>query len=339
MNPKISGAAALLSFLLCGPVAAEAPGPVVASIKPVHSLVSGVMAGVGEPYLVIQGVASPHTFSLRPSDARALEDARVVFLVDALLETSLAHSIDALARSARVVVLSRAAGLVHRPLREGGDFEAHGHDGHEAHGRYEEDGHGHQEDGENGHHEGHGARDMHFWLDPVNAAAMVRRIAEVLSEDDPANAAAYAVNARMLLDRLQALSEEISQDLAPVRDKPFIVFHDAYQHFEERFGLTAVGSVVVSTDYSPGVRRIMELRDKVRRLEATCVFSEVQFDSRLVDTITEGTSARAGMLDPLGATAGEGPEAYFDLLRNLAVAFGRCLAPETQSSRATFPSY
>lgn len=309
---KLPGATALLACLLCGPATAEVPGRVVASIKPAHALVSGVMASVGAPHLIIQGSTSPHTFSLRPSDATVLEQARVVFLIDETIEASLIAPVDTLARAARIVVLSRAEGLVHRPLREGGAFEAHDH------GRHGEDEH---ERGE------HGADDMHLWLDPVNAAAMVRMIAEALSEADPANAAAYAVNARMLRDRLEALTREISDNLAPVRGKPFIVFHDAYRHFEDRFGLTAVGSVVVSADQSPGARRIMELRDKVRRLGAVCVFSEVQFDSRLVDTIIENTPARAGVLDPLGAAAANGAEAYFDLLRGMAAAFGSCLAP------------
>lgn len=321
MNSKLSGLMVLLGCVFCGPATAETSGQVVASIKPVHSLVSGVMTGVGEPYLVVQGATSPHTFSLRPSDAKVLEEAHVIFLIDELIETSLASSIDTLARNAHVVVLSQAEGLVHRPLREGGDFEAHDHDSHEAHERHKDD--------EHGHHEEHGTDDMHLWLDPVNAAAMVHMITEALSETDPSNAATYTANAQMLLGRLEALTEEISDDLAPVREKPFIVFHDAYRHFEDRFGLTAVGSVMVSADHSPGVRRVMELRDKIRRLGATCVFSEVQFESRLVDTIIEDTSARAGILDPLGATAADGPEAYFDLLRNMAVAFKDCLAPAT----------
>lgn len=341
MKLRFSLAAALFGCALCGSATADATGQVVASIKPVHSLVSGVMAGVGEPYLIIQGTASPHTFSLRPSDAAVLENARVVFLVDESMETSLAGPIDTLARNARVVMLSQAKGLVRRPLREGGDLEAHdhGHDEHfpghrdDAEHPGEEEAHGHHddehsdEDAKGFEHEEHGAFDMHLWLDPVNAAAMVRAIAGVLSEVDPSNASTYVVNAQMFLDRLEDLTAEISTDLAPVREKPFIVFHDAYRHFEDRFGLTAVGSVVVSADQSPGVRRIMELRDKVSQLGAVCVFSEVQFDSRLVDTIIEGTPARVGILDPLGTQAEDGSGAYFDLLRSMAASFGGCLTP------------
>lgn len=298
-------ATALLGNAFPSAEATDVADQVVASIKPVHSLASGVMAGVGEPHLIIRGTTSPHAFSLRPSDAASLENARVVFLVGKSVETSLVGSVGTLARRARIVLLSEAQGLIHRPLRDGGDFETHGH---------------HEDKGD-------GAPDLHLWLDPANAGVMVRVIADTLSEADPANAGAYAANAEMLLRRLEDLTVEISAELAPARDRPFIVFHDAYQHFEDRFGLEAVGSVMVSPDQAPSVRRIMELRDKVRRLGAVCVFAEIQFESSLIDTIIEGTSARMGVLDPLGAADSNGPEAYFDLIRNMATSFKHCLAP------------
>lgn len=342
-------AATFFGYMVSGAAVADVATGVVVSIKPVHSLVSAVMEGTGKPHLIMRGIASPHTFSLRPSDAAILQDARIVFLIDELMETSLANSIETLAHDARVVMLSEAEGIVHRPLREGGTFEAHDHDAkkdHGSHGKekrsYSEETHGHGRDDNHKHHEvgehsnedtvAHedeedAAFDLHLWLDPVNAGAMVRTIAVTLSEVDPTNAATYAVNAEALLDRLGELTAEIAREVAPVRERPFIVFHDAYRHFEDRFGLTVIGSVVVSTDQSPGVRRIMELRDKIRRLGATCVFAEVQFEPRLIGTIVEDTQARAGTLDPLGATAESGPGAYFDLLRNMAASFKNCLAP------------
>ncbi len=348
-NLGIFTAAMLFVCAIFGVAQAEVTDRVVASIKPVHSLVSAVMEGVGEPYLIIRGTASPHTFSLRPSDAEVLQNARIVFLIDELIETPLANSVDTLARDARVVMLSKAEGLVHRSLREGGAFEAHDHGAGEDHGDHEKDEHSgreehhsHEADDDHGHHEHgshsdesadvhegeeHAAGDLHIWLDPVNAGAMVRTIVGTLSEVDFANTKTYTANAEALLDRLDDLTAEIAEDVAPVRDRPFIVFHDAYRHFEDRFGLTAVGSVVVSAEQSPGVRRIMELRDKVRQLGATCVFSEVQFEPRLVDTIIEGTQAKAGILDPIGTTAESGPGAYFDLIRNMAASFKSCLAP------------
>lgn len=298
-------ATALLGGAFPSAKATDVTDRVVASIKPVHSLVSGVMAGVGEPHLIIRGATSPHAFSLRPSDAASLENARVVFLVGKSVETSLVGSVGTLARRARIVLLSEAQGLIHRPLREGGDFETHGH---------------HEDKGD-------GGLDLHLWLDPENAGTMVRVIAGTLSEADPANAGAYAANAEMLLRRLEDLTAEVAAELAPARDRPFIVFHDAYQHFEDRFGLEAVGSVMVSPDQAPSVRRITELRDKVRRLGAICVFAEAQFEPGLVDTIIEGTPARTGVLDPLGAADPNGPEAYFDLIRNMATSFRQCLVP------------
>ena len=323
-------AAALLGSISPSAEAADVADRVVASIKPVHSLVSGVMAGVGEPHLIIRGTTSPHAFSLRPSDAASLENARVVFLIGKSVETSLVGSVDTLARRARVVLLSKAQGLVHRPLREGGDFETHGH--HEEEGSDEGQTRDHGTDGHHEHREGKedDALDLHVWLDPANAGVMVRVIADTLSEVDPANAGAYAANAEMLLRRLEDLTVEIAAELAPARDRPFIVFHDAYQHFEDRFGLKAVGSVMVSPDQAPSVRRITELHDKVRRLGAICVFAEIQFEPNLVDAIIEGTSARTGTLDPLGTADSNGPEAYFDLIHNMATSFKQCLVPVGQ---------
>ena len=315
--PRRSGlalaAAALFNCVIASPAAADAAVRVVASIKPVHSLVSAVMAGVGEPHLIIRGAVSPHTFSMRPSDAAMLENARVIFLIGESLETSLARPIDTLAGNARVIALSEAQGLVRRPLREGGTFEAHGHgtdDDHDLHRR--------------------GAFDMHIWLDPVNAGAMARAIARALSKADPTNAGTYAANTQALLRRLEEFTRQIAAEVAPVRGKPFIVFHDAYRYFEDRFGLTAAGSSVVSPDRSPGVRRISELRDKIRELGVTCVFAEPQFEPRLVDVIIEGTPARTGTVDPLGATIESGPELYFTLIRNMAASFKSCLAPAGQ---------
>ncbi len=388
--------ATLLSCTVSSVAMADVTNRVVTSIKPVHSLVSTVMSGVGEPHLLMRGAASPHAFSMRPSDAVVLKDARIVFLIDKSMETSLANPVRTLASHARVVMLSEAQGLVYRRLREGGTFEAHSHatdqdyghpedehsgehttvHGDDDHGHGEEDehsgehttahgddDHGHgEEDEHSGEHttahgdddHGHGEEDehsgehttvhgddvhgagefgaynMHVWLDPENAAAMARMIASVLSEVDPANASVYAANTETLLQRLEHLTLQIAADLSPVRGKPFIVLHDAYRYFEDRFGLNAAGSVMVGSEQSPSVRRIKSLRNKVHELGAICVFAEPQFDSRLVEVLIEGTPARAGILDPLGAAIASGPEAYFILLHNLAASFKSCLGPADQ---------
>ena len=289
---------------------------VVASIKPVHSLVSAIMDGVGEPHLIIRGASSPHTFSMRPSDAQALEDADVIFLIDERKETALAGPIANLGDDALVVRLSGVPGITLWSLRAGGAFEMHTH-GHE------EDDHREAED-EHGDHE-HGEFDMHIWLDPVNAAVMTEAITDALSEADPANAATYHDNEHDLIHELEDLIDELDAELAPIRDKPFIVLHDAYRYFEDRFGLAAAGSITVNPERAPGVQRVTEIRDRVRELEGVCVFAEPQFDRRIVDVVVEGTQAGAGTIDPLGADIDDGPELYFQLMRNLAASFRECL--------------
>ena len=344
--PPALVALALIGWAGAASAAAGDSAAVVASIKPVHSIVSAVMRGVGEPRLLIRGAASPHTFSLRPSDAAALEHASVVFWIGESIESTLAGPISALAPRARLVTLSEAADLVRRPLRAGGAFERHAHDDHE-HDRHHEadhdgedgpaarDDHGHDRHHEAGHDgedgpvaDGETAFDMHVWLDPHNAGVMARTVAEVLAEVDPAHAAVYARNAEDVVRRLDALREHIEARVAPARGRPFVMFHDAYRYFEDRFGLAAAGSVVVSPEQAPGVRRIRDLRRKVRELGVVCVFAEPQFQPRLVATVIEGTQARAGLLDPLGADLASGPELYFTLLRNLAESFAGCLAPD-----------
>ena len=314
---------------------------VVATINPVHSLVSGVMAGVGQPHLIVRGSTSPHNFSMRPSDAQMLEDAHVVFLIGEGLETSLAASIDTLAAKARVVELAEIGGLVRKPVRAGGNFEAdHEPAGHGKHGEGDDTDHDQGKDGLGEHgagdHDddhrdadaGHGdeAFDLHVWLDPANARAMVSVIAETLAEIDAANAPTYAANAANLHTRLSDLGTELAGMVESVRGRPFIVFHDAYRYFEDRFGLAAAGSAVVSADRSPGVRRIRELQGKVRDLSVMCVLAEPQFEPRLVSVIVEGTSAKAGSVDPLGATIESGGELYFTLMRNMAASFRDCLS-------------
>lgn len=309
---KLFVPATLLSLALLTPTAMAAPN-VVASIKPVHSLVSAVMAGVGEPTLIVKGAASPHTYALKPSDAGALESADIVFWTGHGMELFLADALETLAGNATVVELADSPGIALLPVREGGAFEPHEHEG-EAHD-HEHEGHGHAEEG----------GDMHFWLDPENAKLMVTQIATTLSEADPENATAYQANAEAELIKLDELEAELAATLAPVADKPFIVFHDAYQYFEARFGLNLAGSVTVTPDVMPGAARIDELRARVTELGATCIFAEPNFEPTIIAAISEGTSAKSGVLDPEGGALTEGPQLYPELLRGLTKSLVDCL--------------
>lgn len=316
---KLLAPLSLLATALLTTTAFAAPN-VVASIKPVHSLVAAVMAGVGEPTLIVKGAASPHTYALKPSDAGALESADIVFWTGHGMELFLADALDTLATGATVVELADAPGIELLPVREGGAFEAHTHEG-EDHDDHDHVGHDHDDHA----HDEHGEGDMHFWLDPENAKLMVTQIAATLSAADPENAASYAANAETEIAALSSLEAELDATLAPVKDRPFIVFHDAYQYFEARFGLTLAGSVTVTPDVMPGAARIDELKAKVGELDATCVFAEPNFEPTIISAITEGTTAKAGVLDPEGGALTEGIELYPTLLRGLATSLVDCL--------------
>lgn len=319
---------------------------VVASIKPVHSLVAGVMEGVGEPHLVVRGTGSEHVYSLRPSDANALQNARVIFWIGHRMETFLEDPIETLGGGAKVVALEDAAGLTKLEFREGGPFEAHSHgddddddddDGHghghshdHAHDDDDDHGHGHGHDGHSHDHDdhdhAHGEHDLHFWLDPVNAKALLAEIERTLAEADPDNAERYRANAQAYAERLDALVVEVDAQIAPVRDKPVVVFHDAYQYFEQRFGVNVVGSITVNPDVMPGAQRVSEIRARIAELGAACIFSEPQFEPRIVSVVAEGSGAKSGELDPLGAALEDGPELYFELIRNLSTSLTTCLS-------------
>ncbi|KXF75995.1 zinc transporter [Paramesorhizobium deserti] len=342
------------AFVCAGSAFADDREGVVASIKPVHSLVAAVMEGVGEPTLIVRGTGSEHVYSLRPSDAEAIEHAKVIFWAGPGMETFLQKPFETLAMGAKIVALEDAPGLTKLKFREGGPFEAHEHgdeaeEGHDhahekAHDGHEyaegEEGHAHdtaehahdhtetaaEAEGHAHHDHAHGEYDLHFWLDPENAKILVQDIAKTLSESDPEHAERYKANADAYSAKLDALTKDITAELKPVKDKPFIVFHDAYQYFEKRFGVNTVGSITVSPENVPGAQRVSEIREKVKQLGATCVFAEPQFEPRLVKTVTEGTTAKSGVLDPLGASLKDGPDLYPELIRNLANSLRACLS-------------
>ena len=315
-------AAALLA-MACS-ANARAPD-VVVSIKPVHALVAAIMQGVGEPGLIVEGANSPHTYSMKPSNARALQNANLVFWVGPGLEAFLTKPLEALGAKATQVELSEAPGLTRLKFREGGAFEAHDHgeEGHD-HDDGDED-HDHAAGGHDHHHD-EGEFDMHLWLDPMNAKAMAAEIEKALVKADPDNAATYSANTRALDEKLDALDKELAQTVAPIRDKPFIVFHDAYQYFEHRYHVRVAGSITVSPETLPGAERIAEIHKKVSELGATCVFAEPQFEPKLVQVVLEGSSAKAGTLDPEAATLPQGPDLYFQLMRGIATSLKTCLS-------------
>ena len=311
--------AAVLAAAAALPAHAEAPAhaqapKVVVSIKPIHSLVASVMHGVGEPTLLVRGGASPHSYTMKPSDAKALSAADLVVWVGPELETFLEKPLKANAPKATRLTLMELKGLTLLETREGGAWEAHDHG---RKGGHDHKGHDHAEE--------HEELNSHLWLDPANARAIVTATAEALAAKDPAGAETYRTNADRTLQQLDALDAELKAALAPVKDKPFVVFHDAYQYFEARYGLSAVGSITVSPDRRPSAKRLSAIRAKIGGLGAACVFAEPQFEPTLVRTVVEGTKARTGVLDPEGSELPEGEALYPTLMRNLAASLRGCL--------------
>lgn len=298
---------------LAGERAVAAEGPrVVVSIPPLHSLIAGVMAGVGEAKLLIDGAASPHAFALRPSDARALAAADAVFWIGPDLETPLPRPLASLAGKARVVTIMDEPGITVFRVRGGGAWGAAA----ESVG----------EDAAGGAGAGSGARNPHVWLDPRNARRIVAIAAATLAEIDPANATVYRANAARMERELTALEQELAAKLAPARGVPFIVYHDAYPYFEARFGLTTIGAFALSSATAPGARRIGELRARLVESGAACVFVEPQFEPAVVKAAVDGTGARIAVLDPLGAGLPVGAGMYAQLMRNLTDNLLACLS-------------
>lgn len=275
---------------------------VVTSIAPVHSLAAAVMGDLGAPVQIVRGYGSPHAYQMRPSDAANLRDADLVLWIGPSLETFLQRPLSQHRDGTRVVMLSAVPGLTLLANRRGG-----------------------VRDGDAQSHADAGSFDAHIWLSPFNAKLIASAIATELSSLDAENARIYSMNVDRLKQRIDAMEFRIRSRLAPVANIPFVVFHDAFQYFEESFGLNAVGSVTVSPDQMPSALRIRALREEIAKSGARCVFREPQFESALMQVLLENSNARAGVLDPLGTDVTPGPDAYFELMADNADALLACL--------------
>ena len=298
--------------------AARAEIKIAATIAPVHSLVSMVTKGVTEPALIIRPGASPHGYAMKPSEARALDEADIVFWVGRSLESWMEKAIDTLAADAKVIELAAAEGTHRLGIREGGVWEAHEDHGHHEHGR------GEQAKGGNAHDAT--MHDPHLWLDPDNAILWVQVVAAELASLDPDKAQIYKANAAAAEARLVKMTSAMREDLEPVMMMPYIVFHDAYQYVERYFGLNAVGAISLSDADRPSAARLFEIQKRIEESGATCAFAEPQFEPKLLDTVIQGQEIAKGVLDPIGADLEPGAELYPVLMIRLAEALTDCLS-------------
>ena len=298
------------AWIAIAALAAAEPPRIVVSIKPLHSLIAAVTDGLTAPTLLVKTGADPHSHALRPSEAQALNAAKLVVWAGPGVETFLEKPVGALAGKARILRLDREKGLTLLKAREGGLWAEHDH------GDDHKDAHGSEQGGVDG----------HLWLDTDNAAAIVRAAVRELSQLDRENAARYGANGEKTIAALKALDGELRRQLQPVKGKRFIVAHDSMQYFEKRYGLAAAGSITISPERPPSARRLYELRSRILKDKVVCVFAEPQLPDTLVKTVVEGTPARTGTIDTDGAIGvPEGKDAYFTMMRNLAAALTTCL--------------
>ena len=331
---KIPLILSILSVLIFfTPVNAEVK--VVTSIKPLHSLASYLMDGVGKPDLIVDGYASPHGFSMKPSHAKMLQNADLIFWIGEDLESFLEKPLSSIAKKAEKIELMEIKGLNVLKFRERNIFDEHDHDDHDDHGKKEDDhdDHDHDEhakkeehddhddhDGHEGH--AHGEYDPHIWLDPMNAKVILNEMVEHLIENDAKNAAKYKSNLKKALKEIDKLNKDVKAELS--KSTASIVFHDAYQYFEERYDVNILGAFTVNTDVMPGAEQLAEIREIIEHDKVTCVFSEPQFNPDIIKAVAKDMNIKTGVIDPLGATLDPGKDLYFKLIRNMSASFKGC---------------
>lgn len=285
---------------------------VVVSLKPVHSLLTGLMQGVSEPALLLGDNQSPHSTSLKPSQIRILKGADLIVWVGPQLEPALSHLLQPQSYRAEIVSLIETPGMHLLPIRDRGDWHSHGHNQHRV-----------------SDHPGQSPTqtlfDNHIWLSLENAAVMVRHLTGKLIELDSANSAIYMRNRDTLIHRLESLDNEVRADLETVTHTPYIVFHDAYQYFEAHYGMHTLGTVNINPEQQSGARHIHHLRQTISQKGARCLFTEPQFEPKLVNTLVQGLEVKIGQLDPLGMRLPAGADSYFLLIRGLADDLLDCL--------------
>ena len=311
----------IISFLTFF-TSANAEVKVVASIKPIHSLASYLMDGIGKPDLIVDGYASPHGFAMKPSHAKMLQEADIIFWVGEDLENFLVKPLSSIAKKAEKIELMEIKGLEVLKFRERNIFDDHDHDdhGHDDHGKKEDDHDDHGHDDHEGH--AHGEVDPHIWLDPVNAKVILKEMAEHLIENDEKNSATYKKNLAKALKDIDKLIKDTKSELS--KSVASIVFHDAYQYFEERFNVNILGAFTVNTDVMPGAEQLAEIREIIEHDKVACVFSEPQFNPDIIKAVAKDMDIKTGVVDPLGATLNPGKDLYFNLIRNMSASFKNC---------------
>jgi len=318
------------SILLSFSGLAKADVNVVASIRPIHSLVSAVMGETGKPSLIVDGAQSPHAYSLKPSKAELLQNADLIFWIGPNLENFLIKPIVTIAGDSKDIELIEIQGLAKLNFSDNSldTHEAHDEAEHQDHEHKEHDDHDDHKDHEEAGHDGHDHEglDPHIWLDPNNAKLIVEEIVKTLSSTDVKNAAIYQQNGKALIEKIEEQKIKLETLLQPVHEKEFLTFHAAFQYFEHAFDLHSIGSIALNPEVPVGAARLSELKKQIGETNAKCIFSEPQFDKKLIKVLADGTRLGQGVLDPIGINFEAGPDLYINMMDALGKNISNCLS-------------
>ena len=305
----------ILLFISNTSVFASETKGVITTIQPINALVNAVIGNTGGSTSLIPSEVSPHEFKLKPSDVKSLQNGNIIFYISSHLESSITKVFKNLPKNIKIINLMEETGINHLAIRDNEAWERHDHhDDHDKHAKKDD------------HHDDHEKEDdVHIWLDPDNAIKIIQKVNKELSLLFPENSQIYNKNATDIINKITELKREIKEELLSIKDKPYIVFHDAYQYFEKVFGLNAVGSIALEDDVATSPKQISYIRNKIIKSNVSCVFQEPQFDSKLVKTVVEGTDAKIGTLDPLGVDIANKKDFYLQLLRNMSKSLKECL--------------
>jgi len=303
----------LLSLALLG-AAAVSNADVLTTVKPLGFIANAITDGVTETKVLLPTSASPHDYSLKPSDVEQLQSAQLVVWIGEEMESFLEKSIDKLPKE-KVLTLEDVPAikeLVEHSGEEKEDKHDHKHEHKHSH-NHAHDGHDHDED-------------WHIWLSPKAGEQIAEQIAERLSQQLPEQKAKIAENLANFKATLATKNSEIAKQLEPVKSKGYYTFHDAYGYFEDAYGLKSLGSFTINPTVAPGAKTLNAIKKSIAQKQAQCLFAEPQFTPKVIESLSKGTSAKVGQLDPLGAKIELSREAYPQFLQSLADQFSDCLS-------------
>ncbi|KQV23027.1 ABC transporter substrate-binding protein [Pseudomonas sp. Root329] len=290
------------SFLLMG--SAQAEVKVLTSIKPLQLIAAAVQDGVAIPEVLLPPGASPHNYALRPSDVRKVQSVDLVYWIGPSMEGFLPRVLNG--RTLPSVAVQDLPGLKLR--------------------RFAEDSHSHAEEAdEHDHDHRPGSLDAHLWLSPVNARVIATKMAADLSAADPANAARYQSNLKAFDERLDAMDLRLKARLAGIAGKPYFVFHEAFDYFEDAYGLKHAGVFSVAAEVQPGAQHVAAMRTRLQEVGKTCVFSEPPLRPRLAETLVAGLPVKLAELDALGGYTPATAQGYEQVLEKLGNDLAGCL--------------